>query len=273
VATHAGLGVTMAIGKLSVLGFAALVAVAPLRAEPALDVLVAAYPDHLQAHDGQILIWKDGTRMPVSDGRSDKSFEELLANPSILDQFSIPYPLGTKLKVPALNEDPGRIRNEEFFRKMYGDCRKGEVERHLKPVAWLPSRKGGTLPVTTINNVADKLGQVSKQLEALPMEMTKYLVPSAGTYKCRAIAETNRPSVHSYAAAIDLNSRFGDYWLWTKAKENKFSWRNRIPLAIVEIFERHGFIWGGKWYHFDTFHFEYRPELIELAKRRRSRLP
>jgi hypothetical protein len=37
-------------------------------------------------------------------------------------------------------------------------------------------------------------------------------------------------------------------------------------LEIVEIFERHGFIWGGKWYHFDTFHFEYRPEIIALAK-------
>jgi hypothetical protein len=30
----------------------------------------------------------------------------------------------------------------------------------------------------------------------------------------------------------------------------------------VDIFERHGFIWGGKWGHFDTMHFEYRPELL-----------
>ena len=32
-------------------------------------------------------------------------------------------------------------------------------------------------------------------------------------------------------------------------------------LTIPEIFEKHGFIWGGKWDHFDTMHFEYRPEL------------
>ena len=31
---------------------------------------------------------------------------------------------------------------------------------------------------------------------------------------------------------------------------------------IVDIFERHGFIWGGKWYHYDTMHFEHRPELL-----------
>ena len=28
------------------------------------------------------------------------------------------------------------------------------------------------------------------------------------------------------------------------------------------IFEKHGFIWGGRWYHYDTMHFEYRPELV-----------
>jgi hypothetical protein len=29
---------------------------------------------------------------------------------------------------------------------------------------------------------------------------------------------------------------------------------------IVDIFERRGFVWGGKWYRYDTMHFEYRPE-------------
>jgi hypothetical protein len=45
---------------------------------------------HISSHDGRVLIWKDGTRMSVSDGRRDKSFEEKLRNPSILDQLSIP---------------------------------------------------------------------------------------------------------------------------------------------------------------------------------------
>jgi hypothetical protein len=38
-----------------------------------------------------------------------------------------------------------------------------------------------------------------------------------------------------------------------------------VPGAIGEIFERHGFIWGAKWFHVDSMHFEYRPELIALA--------
>jgi hypothetical protein len=96
--------------------------------------------------------------------------------------------------------------------------------------------------------------------------MTRYLVPSAGTYNCRPIAQTNRLSVHAYGAAIDLATKFGDYWLWSKGKDGKITWKNRIPLEFVDIFERAGFIWGGKWYHFDTLHFEYRPEIIALAK-------
>ena len=38
--------------------------------------------------------------------------------------------------------------------------------------------------------------------------------------------------------------------------------RNNYPQEIVELFEKHGFIWGGKWSHFDLMHFEYRPELL-----------
>jgi len=235
--------------------------------DSALDVLVAAYPDHLVSHDRDSVTWADGTVMPVAGGGQQRSFEELLNAPSILDQFAIPYPLGTKLKTPGVNEDPGRIRNQAFFTKMYGDCHQGEVEKHLRAVAWLPDRGGGMLKATSINGVADKLSEVSRELERLPARMMKYLVPSAGTYNCRSIAATERASVHAYGAAIDINDRFSDYWLWTKNKTGHFAWTNRIPLEIVEVFERHGFIWGGKWHHFDTMHFEYRPELIELAKR------
>jgi len=44
------------------------------------------------------------------------------------------------------------------------------------------------------------------------------------------------------------------------------AFKNELPWEIVRIFEAHGFIWGGKWYHYDTMHFEYRPELIGAAK-------
>ena len=236
----------------------------PCRSDPMLDVLVAAYPDFIAGYDAKYLIFKDGTHFQISDGSGAKSFEQLLAKPDIKDQFAIPYPLGTDLRKPEHDEDPGRIRNEPFFRKMYGDCRKGDATGHLKAVAWLPHRGGGTVMVTTVNGVHARLATVSHELEALPAEITKYLVPTSGTYNCRAIAGTDRLSMHAYAAAIDINAKFGDYWRWPRNGKDS-DWQSRIPPAIVEVFERNGFIWGGKWYHHDTFHFEYRPEIIAYA--------
>ena len=48
--------------------------------------------------------------------------------------------------------------------------------------------------------------------------------------------------------------------------DGHFPYKNEIPREIVDIFEKHGFIWGGKWYHYDTMHFEYRPELTATPK-------
>jgi len=41
---------------------------------------------------------------------------------------------------------------------------------------------------------------------------------------------------------------------------------NDANMSESQTFEHHGFIWGGKWWHFDTMHFEYRPEIIAYAK-------
>jgi hypothetical protein len=236
-------------------------------ADPIMDTLVAAYPDHLKGYSETELIWTDGTHMPIRDGREGKSFQELIDSPNIIDQFAIPYPLGHQTRPPVRNEDPGRIRNQAFFTKIYGDCRKGEVAQRLVPVQWLPRFGGPTIMATSVNGVAAELAAVSDELEKLPARMKPFLLPIAGIYDCRSIAGTSRSSFHAYGAAIDLNAKLGDYWRWVSTRDGAFSWRNRIPLEIVDIFERHGFIWGGKWFHFDTLHFEYRPEIIALARR------
>ena len=241
-------------------GLACLLATGvPLRAQDAsLDRLVRAYPDALAKHDGKVLTWKDGTSMPVSDGRDGKSFDEKLRHPSILDQLSIPYAAGPPAKPPGPEEDPGRFRNTAFFDKMYGDCSKGEVQRKLTKVSWLPKSGGSSVQITSVNGVADRLRAVSAELDALAPELKKFAIPSAGTFNCRTVKDTGNRSMHAWGAAIDINTKFSDYWLWSP----KGSYRNRIPIEIVQIFEKHGFIWGGKWGHFDTMHFEYRPELL-----------
>ncbi len=207
--------------------------------------------------------------MPFDDGKRGKSFEQLLDQASIKDMFYTPYLVGNVGMPPGRDIDPGRVRYEPFFTKMYGDCRKGETAKTLVDVVWLPTKWGRTVRVTRINGVAEKLAAVSAELDRLPSSFDKYLYPPAGTLNCRAIAGTNRLSAHGTASAIDIATAHSHYWLWGSPSGNgNYIWRNEIPLEIVDIFERHGFIWGGKWYHFDTMHFEYRPELIAAWKPR-----
>ncbi len=230
----------------------------------ALARLVAAYPEHLARIEGDMLVWKDGTRMPIDDGRGSKDHQTRLATADIEDMLTQPYISGKPAAPPTLNEDPGRARNTAFFDKIYGDCMKGEVSRHLVEVPWLEKKGGKPLRVTRINGVWERLKAVSAELDALPARFDAYLLPAAGTYNCRAIAGTKRVSGHGYGIAVDIATRHAHYWRWSGGKAGKaFAYKNAIPFEIVEIFERHGFIWGGKWYHYDTMHFEYRPELLD----------
>ncbi len=145
---------------------------------------------------------------------------------------------------------------------MYGDCRKGEVAKNLTEIVWLPKKAPQRLKVTKVNGVADKLAAISAELDLLPSEFNVFLMPAAGTYNCRVIAGTDRRSAHGYGIAVDIATKRSDYWRWSGAGANGGAYRNRIPMEIVRIFEGHGFIWGGRWYHYDTMHFEYRPELL-----------
>ena len=127
----------------------------------------------------------------------------------------------------------------------------------------MPKHGGGSVTFTTAQGADKALEAVSEELDRLPASFSKYLAPSAGTYNCRAIAGTERMSMHAYAAAIDINTKQTTYWQWVKpGADGLYHWSNKIPPEIVAAFERHGFIWGGRWYHFDTMHFEYRPELL-----------
>lgn len=227
----------------------------------ALDRLVAAYPKALAGHDADVLRWRDGTVMPLLDGVEHKTFDERLRHASIADQLRVPYPRGPLLKSPAIDADAGRFRNRAFFAKMYGDCAKGEVAPHLVTITWLPKTWGRPIRITSVNQVDQRLRLVSAEIDALPAKIKHAAYPISGTYNCRAIADTGQPSPHGYGIAIDLNTAYSDYWYW-RPHGGTLRYRNHMPAEIVAIFEKHGFIWGGKWYHFDTMHFEYRPELL-----------
>ncbi len=187
------------------------------------------------------------------DDKIEKSFNEKLKNTDLEDMFYQKYPIS--FEKPKKNYDPGRYRNEYMFKKMYGSSKK-EVEKNLVTIKWFGKKN----QVTRINGIDKKLIKISKELDKLPKNMKKYLKNSAGAYYWRYISGTKRLSTHSFGIAIDINVKYSNYWKWSKS----LKYQNRIPQEIVKIFEKEGFIWGGKWYHYDTMHFEYRPELVNF---------
>ena len=207
--------------------------------------LVDAYPQTIaEVRDGRI-VWHDGTSMELAP---------------VVEQFRCEYPSGADLHEPPRG-DPGRLRHQPFFEKMYGVTR-AEVEANLVPIRWLSSASKKVLRVTRINGVARNLARISAELDALPKSFKKFLRKPGGTYNWRTVEGSQQLSPHAFGFAVDINVSFGNYWRWDLEKNGLTEYRNRIPVEIVEIFERHGFIWGGKWEHYDTMHFEYRPELL-----------
>lgn len=239
---------------------------------PALNRLVRAYPEHLLKAEGNLLYWKDGTVMTIDDGHI-KDEQMMFDSADIEDQvWSLDYMPGYYPDTPGYGCNPGTYRCIPFFQKMYGSTEE-EVRKHLT-VLWWPSEKGGQkLVVTKVNNVHLKLKAIAAELNARP-HLKSYITRIGGGFNWRMVAGTQRPSPHSYGIAIDINTKYAHYWQWDhpdhktdETIEMNLCWRNDIPWEIVEIFEQYGFIWGGKWYHYDTMHFEYRPELLPPTKK------
>jgi hypothetical protein len=225
--------------------------------------LIEAYPKHICDVRANLVFWCDGEVMLYDSMKRYKDHDDLLNHADIQDQLVQRYPIGRGYPIPLpVDFEPGRVRNEPFFLKMYGATAR-EVDATLMRVHWMPESGGKKLKVTGVNNVDKKLAEVSRELESMPEASRRFVEETSGTFVWRRIKGTGRLSMHSFAIAVDVGVRYSDYWRWNKPlADGSIPYKNRMPLDVVEVFEKHGFIWGGKWYHFDTMHFEYRPELI-----------
>ncbi len=217
--------------------------------------LILSYPTLGLKYADNKIIFPDGEGIIYDDGRK-KSFIELLDDCDIEDMFSMQY--DTVSTPPKYLNDCGRGRCEALYKKMYGNSA-AAVQKNLVKVSWF----GQQIPMTKINGVADTLQAIAQELSGKP-HLAKYFAQSSSFY-WRQVRGAKRQSAHSYGIAIDINVANSTYWLWAnkgKSETDQITYANKIPMEIVKVFEKHGFIWGGRWYHYDTMHFEYRPELL-----------
>lgn len=220
--------------------------------------LLEAYPDCIKEIKDNFVVMVSGDKLVYDDGKQ-KDFMGRLDDSDIEDMFYDVYTLPDPK--PAFQFDPGRSRSEALFKAMYGSSAE-EVRKKLVDVEWIGER----VKFMSVNGAADSLRAVARELTGYP-ELRPYL-KSSGTFYWRPVRGAKRMSAHSYGIAFDIGVDKSDYWLWKSGSndENKpVEYANRIPREIVEIFQKHGFIWGGAWYHYDTMHFEFRPELLKYA--------
>ncbi|MGZ3419752.1 MAG: M15 family metallopeptidase [Polyangiales bacterium] len=201
--------------------------------------------------DAWVLVLPDQRVLPWDDRRA-KTLDQKLDDADLEDVFSIPYPRGEIAPVTDPAEDPGRIRSTALLEATYGNSREA-VRKQLVPWTF----RGQTLLVHARAKPAFE--RVAKRLQA--PSLAPYFEGMGGTFNWRPIAGTDRPSAHSFGISLDLNPQKSHYW----RNDPKAPWKNAIPREIVEAFEAEGFVWGGRWFHYDTMHFEWRPELFSCS--------
>lgn len=190
------------------------------------------------------LVLDDGTAVPYE--------------PDVKELYEIVYPTGAIQPITEVDFDPGRVRVDALMMSTYGKSA-ADVQHALTSV-----RVGGKW-FGVHKKIAEPLKRVAARIDALhDASLVKFFESPGGTFNWRKIAGTDELSMHAWAIAIDLDTTRSHYWR-NEPRNKPLVWKNSYPQAIVDAFEAEGFIWGGRWYHFDTMHFEYRPELLDAS--------
>ena len=225
------------------------------------ECYLEGYGTLIRSVDENVLVLHDGTRFPYHTAEPKATWDQKINAADLSTQLSQRYDAGGNDTPPPYLFDPGRLRYQPFFQALYGKD-KLSIEKNLVMIEW-PTLKGSVkLPVTKVAGVDQKLYAIGQEIAKLP-HRDRIWAEGATTYAYRVIKDTDRLSMHSFGIAIDLAPTKTQYWKDEAPGETaKIGYHNTMPLSIVRIFEKYGFIWGGRWYHYDTMHFEYRPELL-----------
>jgi len=224
---------------------------------------------------GETFFWAGGRILPSAekdnvDSYGPHMFYLVPAKPSSPDSYPPQYIETLRQRSSGTARQERRDVNRAFQGILYGGLGRSEIESQIERIDFLGAK---------ISIHQDIIGAL-KRVEA---EIRKWSggrdfiasIGYIGGYSWREIAGTQRMSYHSWGLAVDIQPKKLNgkaiYWLWEQQRnenwmliplENRWS----PPLRVIEIFEKEGFIWGGKWPFYDNMHFEYRPELHEFTR-------
>jgi hypothetical protein len=199
----------------------------------------------------------------IYDDYQAKSEDERLTTADLQDSLAEIYPLAACHTIRPAGEDPGRARSYAFLNAIYGSSQ-SRIRANLVQINFGPESLAFNKRAHAANQLVAS-GEAAVALIDGQPALNDFVFPTSGTFNYRVIAGTDRLSPHAYGLAIDLHPSGSDYWRSASLAAGQSRIAN-YPSELVALFEQRGFIWGGKWHHFDLCHYEYRPELILKAR-------
>lgn len=245
-----------------------------LRDDPRVKAFVGAYSsliDSVMYRDDDLVFMLGGRAIHFQDGRM--LAERNLSRRDRCDSLFYRYSLAP-LTEPMAPSERGVRFCADLQEVLWGRT-EAQIRANASSTTFLERRMFlNNLAVQALHDVERDILSIS----ASDPEVAAWIDDVDITYSFidRGIAGTNTRSQHAWGMAVDLVPSSYDglqvYWRWTRAW-NRSGW-HRTPLeerwsppaVVVETFEQHGFLWGGKWAHYDNIHFEYRPAILEYNR-------
>lgn len=257
-----------------------------------LRALLVAYPDKVKDLNYDFtedqwyitvgstrLFWADGRLLPHDELQDtakwlpyiDYLYPEAVPDPKKFSPGLIEQLNTRALEVRRSNEKPYNIA---FYDCLYDGATRRSIEANIIREDYLGKR------VSMHRDMFPKLRNIERKIMKLAEtdeEVRAFVenIKSIQGYNWRDITDRPLRSNHSWGIALDILplgwNRKNVYWYWISQFNDEWmfvppSRRWAPPDAVIKIFESEGFIWGGKWYLWDTIHFEYRPELLVLQR-------
>lgn len=235
--------------------------------------LLKAYGDlieRVKIVDDEIILTVGGKDIYYKDGKMLS--KDNLAHHADFNSIFYQYRPGPLKEIPPPVEFPAH-RASDFLDALIGPA-EGVIRASSRWVPFLGHRVFiHRICVEPLKKVEARI----RECAGSSIEVQEFISQISIVYsmKRKTIAGTDNLSYHSYGLALDLIPKSYNgknvYWRWSSVLYPDWeiiplSRRWHPPDEVITAFEENGFVWGGKWYYFDTVHFEYRPEILYLSE-------
>ena len=239
---------------------------------PEVAVLLEVYGDFIQettTKDNDVAFLINKTWVYFRNGRM--LTEEGFRFQNRYQSIFYDYPLGKLIKPPKYQQMP--VRSSDFLDLVFGT-----KETLLREQCdWVPFLDHKAYMNHFCEEALRKVETEIFYAAKSNVEVEDFVenLKIIYSFQQKIVRGSENSSHHSYGLALDLVPNSYDRkhanWKWSTAFIKEWHLiplekRWTPPQAVIDAFEKNGFIWGGKWSHFDTIHFEYAPEILRLTR-------